>query len=94
MQQLQKQLETSCERCEYFLIMEDFNADVFDPSLTSLCTLFKLKSMVKEPKCYKNPEHPSCIDLILTNCPRSFHDTCLCGIGLSDFSKLVVTILR
>ena len=74
--------------------MEDFNDDVSDPSLTSLCTLFKLKNMVKEPKCYKNPEHHSCFDLILTNCPRSFHNTCLYGIGLSDFKKLVVTILR
>ena len=30
----------------------------------------------------------------LTNCPRSFHNTCLYETGLSDFHKLVVTILR
>ena len=30
----------------------------------------------------------------LTNCPRSFHNTCLYEIGLPDFHKLVVTILR
>ena len=74
--------------------MEDSNADVSDPSMTSFCTLFKLKSIAKEPTCYKNPENPSCIDLFLTNCPRSFQNTCLYETGLSDFHKLVVTILR
>ena len=49
---------------------------------------------MKEPTCYKNPENPSCIDLFLTNCPRSFHNTCLYETGLSDFHKLVATILR
>ena len=31
-----------------------------------------LKSLNKEATCYKNPVKPSCIDLILTNSPRSF----------------------
>ena len=94
LRQLQKQLEAFSERYEHFLIMGDFNGDVSDPSMTPFCTLFKLKSIVKEPTCYKNPENPSCIDLFLTNCPRSFHNTCLYETGLSDFHKLVVTILR
>ena len=34
--------------------MGDFNADVSDPSMTSFCTLFKLKSIAKETTCYKN----------------------------------------
>ena len=94
LRQLQKQLEAFSERYEHFLIIGHFNADVSDPSMSSFCTLFKLKSIVKEPTCYKNPENPSCIDLLLTNCPRSFHNTCLYETGLSDFHKLVVTILR
>ena len=47
LRQLQKQLEAFSERYEHFLIMRDFNADVSDPSVTSFCTLFKLKSIVK-----------------------------------------------
>ena len=94
LQQLQKQLEASSERYEHFLIIGDFNADVSDHSVTSFCTPFKLKSIVKEPTCYKNPENPSCIDLFLTNCPRNFHNTCLYETGVSDFHKLVVTVLR
>ena len=48
---------------------------------------------MKESKCYKNPENPICIDLFLTNCLRSFHNTCLYETNLSDFHKLAVTIL-
>ena len=43
LRQLQKQLEASSERSDHFLIMGDFNADVSNPSVTSFCTLFKLK---------------------------------------------------
>ena len=74
--------------------MGDFNADVCEPSVTSFCTLFKLKTIVKEPICYKNPENSSGRDLFLTNSPTSFHNTCLYETGLSDFHKLVVTVLR
>ena len=94
LRQLQKQLEASSEKYKHFLIMGDFNADVFDPSMTSFCSLFKLKNIAKEPTCYKNPQNPGGIDSVLTNCPKSFHNTCLYETGLSDFHKLVVTILR
>ena len=78
LQQLQNQLEASSERYEHFLIMGGFNADVSNSSMTSFCTLFKLKS--------------SCIDLFLSNCLRR-HNTCLYETGLSDFHMLFVAIL-
>ena len=34
------------------------------------------------------------MDLILTNSSRSFQDTCTVETGLSDFHKLVVTVLK
>ena len=94
LRQPQKQLPSSSERYEHFLIMGDFNADVSDLSMTSFSTLFKLTNIVKEPTCYMNLENPSCIDLFLTNYPRSFHNTCLYETCPSDFHKLVVTILQ
>ena len=92
LRQIQKQLEAYCERHEH-LIMEDFNADVSDPSMNLFCPPFTLKNIEKEPTCYKNPENPSCLDLFLTNCPRHFHNICLYETGLPNFHKLVVTIL-
>ena len=39
-------------------------------------------------------ERPLIVDLILTNSCRSFQDTCTVETGLSDFHKLVVTVLK
>ena len=47
---------------------------------------------MKEPTCYKNPDNPSCIDLFLTNRPRTFQCTTTIETGISDFHKLVVTV--
>ena len=44
--------------------------------------------------CFKNPNNPSCIDLFLTNTIRSFQETQVFETGLSDFHKLVVTVLK
>ena len=51
--------------------------------------------MINKPSCYKNPDRPSCIDLILTNCPRSFQNSRVIETGLSDFHKMVViTVMK
>ena len=92
--QIQTQLEIFCKNYEHLLILGDFNANISVPTLASFCTFFKLKNLVKEPTCYKNPNNPSCIDLFLRNYARSFHNTCVFQNGLSDFHKLVVTLLR
>ena len=49
--------------------------------------------MINKPTCYKNPHRPSCIDLILTNCPYSFQHSSVIETGLSDFHKMVVTVM-
>ena len=55
---------------------------------------YNLKSLVKQKTCFKNPDNPSCIDLILTNSPRGFQDSSLFETGLSDFHKLTTTVLK
>ena len=47
--------------------------------------------MINKPACFENPDKTSCIDLILTNCPRSFQNSCVIETGLSDFHNLVVS---
>ena len=44
--------------------------------------------------CFKNPENPSCIDLLLTNKPLSFSTTTAMGTGLSDFHKMIVAVIK
>ena len=49
---------------------------------------------MKYPACFKNTENPTCIDLFLTNFPNSFQSTKTLTTGLSDFHKMVLTVLK
>ena len=53
-----------------------------------------LTNIVYDNTCFKNPENPTCIDLFLTNFPRSFQNTIAVTTGLSDFHKMTVTVLK
>ena len=56
------------------------------------CLINNLKSLNKEPTCFKNPNNPSYIDMFLMNRSQYFQNTSKTGI--SDFHKLVVTVLK
>ena len=62
--------------------------------MKAFCNQYKLKSLNKEPTCFKNVNKPSCIDLFLTNNSKCFEDCLTLETGLSDFHKLVVTIMK
>ena len=83
-----------CKKYENILIMGNFKVDVKEVTLHLFCNQYKLKSLNKDPTCYKNIDNPSCIDLFLTNSAKSFESTCTIDTGLSDFHKLVVTVLN
>ena len=60
----------------------------------NLCDSYNLTSLIKQSTCYKNPSHPKCNDLILTNVPHSFQTTCVIETGLSDFHLITLTVMR
>ena len=71
---LNKSLALHLLKYEHFLVLGDFNICVEYGSMSDFCDTYNLKSLIRQPKCYKNPENPSCIDLILTNIPFSFQN--------------------
>ena len=52
------------------------------------------KNLVQQKTCFKSTNNPSCIDLFVTNSPRSFQNTITFASGLSDFHKMILTILK
>ena len=74
--------------------MGNFNADMENVSLKQFCELYNLKNVIKVPTCFKNPENPKCIDLMLTSSYRSFQTSCAIETGLSDFHKMIVTVMK
>ena len=61
--------------------------------LSHLCDTFSLSNLANGVICFKS-ENGTCIDVMLTNRPRCFHNTRLIEIGLSDCHKMVVFAIR
>ena len=76
------------------MISGDFNAKKGEKCLDTLLYQHELKSLKKEATCYKNPNKPSCVDLILTNSPRSFFNTKAYFTGPSYCHKLVLSVFK
>ena len=76
------------------MLVGDFNAEESEPCLSQFLYEYNAKNIVKENTCVKNALNPSCIDLFITNSPLSFQNTIAVSNGLSDFHKMVITVMK
>ena len=79
---------------ENFLLLGDFNAEPTTTTVSDFCEIYNLKNIIKDKTCFKNPSAPTCIDLMITNRPRSFQHSMVVETGLSDFHKMCVTVMK
>ena len=91
---ISRSLDALSSKYENIVLLGDFNACVDDEALQTFCKFYSLHSLIKQPTCFKNPENPSCIDLILTNKSRSFQSKCVIETGLSDFHRMKISVLK
>ena len=60
--------------------------------------MISVKSMIavtlQKNTCFKNPQNASCIELILTNKPRSFERFMTIENGLPGFHKFSLTVMN
>ena len=87
-------LDIYMQNDDKFILLGDFNAEEGEVTLGDFMDLYDLKHLVKEKTCFKSVENPSCIDLFLTNCSRSFQKTNAISTGISDCHKMIVTVLK
>ena len=90
---LGKAVDHYSEKYDNYLFFGDFNTVETDQQIRSFMDSYDLNNLVKEPTCFR-AENPRCIDLILTNRYRSFLHTTTFETGLSDFHKMIVTVLK
>ena len=76
------------------IALGDFNTEISDLNMECFCTVNNLKCIIKEPTFYKNPDYPTCLDLIFTNYPKNFQDLSTFETGLSYFHKVVLTVCK
>ena len=91
---LSKIIDKNSSRYDKYLCIGDLNSETSETALRNFCNLFKLKSIVREPTYFKNPDNPSCIDLFLTKCSRNFQDTQVIETALLDFRKMNLIVLK
>ena len=87
---ISKALDDMRKNYDNFILLGDFNNEPEEKSMSNFLNTYHLKNIVKQKTCFKNPERPSCIDLILSNSSRSFQDSFTVKTGLSDFHKLLL----
>ena len=78
---LKNSLDLHSSKYEKILILGDFNVEIEEANVKLFCENFYLT-------CYKNPNKPTCIDLILTKVPLMFQSTCVLETGLPDFQLI------
>ena len=74
--------------------MGDFNSELSNNFVDNFCVCYSLKSLIKKPTCFKNPNNSTCTDLILTNKQKSVQNSIIIKTGLSEFHKFTVTVLK
>ena len=62
--------------------------------MKTFCNSYCLKRLIKQRTCFKNPEKPSCIDLIITNRPHFFLSICVIETELSGFCKITISVVK
>ena len=87
-------ISISLPNSDNVILMGDFNCDPVDLEVIEFCESSNLKKLTHEPTCFKSLTNRTCIDLILTNRKRSFQNTCIVETGLSDFHKMMLTVLK
>ena len=76
------------------MLAGDFNAEESEPCVSQFLYEYNAKNTVKESTCFKDVWNPSCTDLFITNSSLSFQNTIAVTNGLSDFHKMVITVMK
>ena len=89
-----RNLDSQLGQYENFILMGDFNVEPNDANMKDFCQIYGCKNIVKDKTCFKNPINPTCIDLIITNRPKSFQESEVIETKLSDFHKMNLTVMK
>ena len=76
-----------------FMFIGDMNYDMLNHDksspLTSVCDIFDLQNLVKDPTCFTKNASPSLNDVILTNAPNQCMNVLNFNCGLSDVHNFI-----
>ena len=89
-----KNLDIFSSKYDNFIILGDLNSEPCEQPILDFCHDYNCQNIIQDKTCFKNPQNPSCIDLIITNRQRSFQNSTVIETGLSDFHKMSLSIMN
>ena len=69
---LSKALDNYISHYDNILFLGDFNFQPSENCVNDFCNVFIISNVFQEPTCFKNPDNPSCIDLLLNKPSKKF----------------------
>ena len=72
LQEILVALDVLSSKYENIIIIGDFNSEPKESAMIDFCQPYNMENLINNFTYYKNPNMPTCIDLMLTNKPRSF----------------------
>ena len=94
MREVQVDLDVLSSKCQNIIIIGDFNSDPKESTLIDFCQAYTMENLISNFTCHKNPNKPTCIELMLANQPRFFINSSVLKTGLSDFLKMTFAVMR
>ena len=94
LKEIGKNLDNYSSTYDNFSLLGDLNLELTESAVKDFCEIYSCKNLIKENTCFKNPLKPSCIDLIITNRPKSFQNSVTVETGLLDFRKMTLTVMK
>ena len=55
--------------------------------MSNFSQIYDFINLINDPACYKKPENPTCIDLIMSNKPKCSKNSITAETELLDFHK-------
>ena len=87
-------MDVHLTRYDKFVLAGDFNIQENEKDTSDFLDKYNAINLVKVKTCFKSIENPSCVDLIIMNCNRSFQNTTAVSTGCSDVHKMVPPIIK
>lgn len=91
---ISKALDQLMGNYDNILLLGDFNTTQEAQCMKDFCEIYNLDNLIKVPTCFKNPNNPSSIDVMLTNRKNSFQNSLATETGLSDCHKMTTSVLK
>ena len=83
LKEIGKNLDNYSAKYDNFILLGDLNSEPTESAVRDFCEIYSCKNLIKDNTCFKNPSKPYCIDLIITNRPKSFQNSVTVETGFS-----------